>query len=244
MKGGVYLSNNSNMVTPNFNVYSERINSIIKSSIPVIDTSAYMNPLIESIQASLNILTESINSSIQPLIEHMNEINNEMIASINSAVANIALNSLNNLKIMSNYSSDTIESIDKSVFSNTIDDVYTSIDNFEYYTDSTDDLDECKSSLLDLKQNIQESSLTKESFYNFLSLLISLFALIQPYFDNSSETIIDNQKAIIELQKEQLEVTKDIHDTFKNTQNISSNTEVIIENINNSLNTLIKSIEE
>ncbi len=167
-----------------------------------------------------------------------------MIASINSAVANIALNSLNNLKIMSNYSSDTIESIDKSVFSNTIDDVYTSIDNFEYYTDSTDDLDECKSSSLDLKQNIQESSLTKESFYNFLSLLISLFALIQPYFDNSSETIIDNQKAIIELQKEQLEVTKDIHDTFKNTQNISSNTEVIIENINNSLNTLIKSIEE
>ena len=157
-----------------------------------------------------------------------------MIASINSAVANIALNSLNNLKIMSNYSSDTIESIDKSVFSNTIDDVYTSID----------DLDECKSSSLDLKQNIQESSLTKESFYNFLSLLISLFALIQPYFDNSSETIIDNQKAIIELQKEQLEVTKDIHDTFKNTQNISSNTEVIIENINNSLNTLIKSIEE
>ncbi len=70
------MSNNSNMVTPNFNVYSERINSIIKSSIPVIDTSAYMNPLIESIQASLNILTESINSSIQPLIEHMNEINN------------------------------------------------------------------------------------------------------------------------------------------------------------------------
>ena len=241
------MSDNSNIVIPNFNVYSERINSIIQASMPVIDTSVYMNPLIESVQASLNILTESINSSIQPLIQplidHMNEINNKMVASIGSAISNIALDSLNSLKIMSNYNSDIIESIDKSIFSNTIDDIYTSIDNLECYTDSSDDLDECKGSLLDLNQLVKESSLTKESFYNFICLLISIFALIQPYFDTSSETIIEQQKKIIELQQKQLDSTNSISNSLQNSDDISTDISTSLENISKSLKTIVESVE-
>lgn len=237
------MSDNSNIVIPNFNVYSERINSIIQASMPVIDTSVYMNPLIESVQASLNILTESINSSIQPLIEHMNEINNEMVASISSAISNTALDSLNSLKIMSNYNCDIIESIDKSVFSNTIDDIYTSIDNLECYTDSSDDLDECKCSLLDLNQLVKESPLTKESFYKFICLLISIFALIQPYFDTSSETIIDQQKEIIELQQKQLDSINSISNSLQNSNDTSTDISTSLENISKSLKTIVESVE-
>lgn len=130
------------------------------------------------------------------------------------------------------------------MFINTVDEIYDSIENLESTNNSVTDLNEFKKIFLDLKQNIKSYSLTKEDFYFFIGILMTLFTIIQPYLDNSTETIIDNQKTIIELKKEQLEVNKDIRDSLENIQNSSINADVIIENINNSLDTFIKSVKE
>ena len=125
----------NNKTFSNINLYSENINSVIKSSMPVIDTRVYMNPLIESIQESFNSLTESINSSInlsiQPLLDYMNEINKQ-ISSMSSLMSSMLSDSLENLKAITSYTSETIESISKYALSETIDDVYSSLDELEF----------------------------------------------------------------------------------------------------------------
>lgn len=229
------MNDDSTKIVPNVNSYSESINTIIKESIPIIDVSTYIEPLIEFAQFNSKTITESINVSLIPLINAINEVNADIIASATAVMSNIAFDSLNNLKLISSYSADIIQAIDE---------ICISVDRLDSFDVPSENLDECKDSLLDLKQDIQESTLTKEKFYDFISLLITILTFFQPYLDNSTDTIIDNQKAIIELQKEQLEVDKDIRDSLKNLQNGSSNGDIIIENISNSLDTLNKSVEK
>lgn len=233
------------------NIISKQIdiNNHIMQTIPKIPTYNFNNiyNLTESLQAYSKLISEQIdciNASTQPLRDYINSINETISKTLELSIPKFNFEYLNNLKIISSYTPDIIESIDESLFTDTIDKICTSLDSFESDNDSIENLDECKNSFFDLKYLIQKYSLTKEDFYFFITLLISLFTIIQPYLDNSTETIIDNQKSIIELQKEQLEVDKDIRDSLKKIQNSSSNADVIIENISNSLDTLIKSVEE
>lgn len=223
-------------------------NRILKSTINVNVPTYDFKIITESITpftAQLNLISNQfamINSSIQPFQDYMNSINRIINKYLEATTPKFNFEYLNNLKILSSYALDTFESIDNSLFINTVDEIYTSVDNLE----STDNsITEFKKTFLDLiKQTIKDSSLTKESFKYFIEILFNLFILIQPYLDTSTETIIDNQKAIIELQKEQLDVNKDIRDSLNKIQNSSSNADIIIENISNSLDTLIKSVEE
>lgn len=233
-------------ISKQLDLYNRILKNTMKINVPAYDFSSIYQT-IEPFKEQLNWLAnqyDMINSSIQPLQDYINSINEMINKSLENTLPKINFEYLNNLKKLSSYASNNLESIDSSLLINTIDEINTSIDTFECDNNSINDLAECKSSFIDLKQIIQNSPLTLDTLYNFFSLLISILALLQPHLDNSTETIIDNQKAIIELQKEQLEVNKDIRDSLKNIQNSSSNTDVIIENISNSLDTLIKSVEE
>lgn len=213
--------------------------------IPTYDFSNIYNSL-EPFQAQLNLIsqqTKFINSSLKPFQDYMSSITQMINKNLEIAMPKFNFEYLNNLKIISSYSLDIVESIDKSLFINTIDEIYTSIDAFESDNDSIKNLDECKNSFFDLKQLIQNSSLTFESFCAFVSLLIAIFTLIQPYLDNSTEVMIEQQREIIELQKQQLDLSKDISDSLKKINHGSSNVGIPLENINKSLETLIESVE-
>lgn len=230
-------------VSKQLDLYNRILKNSMQVNIPTYDFKCItesINPFTEQ----LNLISNQfamINSSMQPFQDYINSINEMINKYLEVAMPKFNFEYLNNLKTLSSYTSDTFESIDSSLFINTVDEIYNSVDNLEL---SNNSITELKGIFLDLKQTIKDFSLTKEDFYFFIGLLFNLFMLIQPYLDNSTETIIDNQKAIIELQKEQLEVDKDIRDSLKNIQNSSSNADVIIENISNSLDTLIKSVEE
>ena len=233
-------------ISKQLDLYNRTLKNTMKVNIPTYDFSGITQSL-EPFKEHLNLISNQcalISSSIQPLQDYMNSINEMINKSLEAAMPKFNFEYLNNLKIISSYTSDTLESIDSSLFINTVDEIYDSIENLESTNNSVTDLNEFKKIFLDLKQNIKSYSLTKEDFYFFIGILMTLFTIIQPYLDNSTETIIDNQKTIIELKKEQLEVNKDIRDSLENIQNSSINADVIIENINNSLDTFIKSVKE
>lgn len=230
-------------ISKQLELYNRMVKNNIKINIPTYDFSSIYKSL-DPFKEQLNIISNQctlISSSIQPLQDYINSINEMINKSLEASMPKFNFEYLNNLKILSSYTSDTLESIDNSVFINTVDEICDSVDSLESINDT--DLSEFKKIFLYLKENIKSYSLTKEDFYFFIGILLNLFTIIQPFLDNSTDTIIDNQKAIIELQKEKLEVDKDIRDTLKKFQNSSSNTDIIIENINNSLDTLIKSVE-
>lgn len=233
-------------ITKQLDLYNRILKNTMKVNIPKYDFSGIaqsINPFKEQLSLISN-QSAILNSSIQPLQDYMNSINEIINKYLEAAIPKFNFEYLNNLKTLSSYSSDTLESIDSSLFINTVDEIYDSVDSIQSDNNSVADLNECKNFFLDLKQNIKSYSLTKEDFYFFIGLLLNLLTIIQPYMDNSTDKIIDNQKTIIELQKEQLEIDKDIRDSLKNIHNSSSNADVIIENISNSLDTLIKSVEK
>ena len=185
-----------------------------------------------------------IQSSIQPFQEQIERVREMISKTLEVNIPKIDFEFLNNLKEISSYAPEFVESIDNSLFIDTVNAVYESIDSFDTYTDSNNEVKEYKDIFSFFIELINNSPLTKDNFYSFVGLIMNFFMLIQPYLDNSTDAIIDNQKAIIELQKEQLEVDKDIRDSLKEIQNSSSNADVVIQNINDSLDTFIKSVEK
>ncbi|NWK13014.1 hypothetical protein [Clostridium cadaveris] len=225
------------------NIISKQIdiNNRIMQTIPKIPTYDFSNiyKSLEPFQSQLILISQQsklINSSIKPFQDYMSSINEMINKNLQIAMPKVYFEYLNNLKILSSYYQNILESIDESLFTDTIDEICTSLDSFEADKDSIENLDECKNSFFDLKHLIQKYSLTKEDFYFFITLLISLFTIIQPYLDNSSDVLIKQQKEIIELQKEKLDTFENINDSFKNV-------DVTIENISKSLENLIESIE-
>lgn len=224
-------------IVPTLNPYGESItaiNAIIKESISVIDINTCIEPLIEFARFTSKTLSESINASLIPLIDTLNEVNAEIVASANTIMSNISLDSLNNLKLMSSYSADIIQAIDE---------VYTSVGSLKSFDIQSGNLDEFKDSLLDLKQDIQESTLTKENFIAFIGLLISILTFFQPYFDNSSDTIIEQQKEIIELQEKQLDSINNLKNILQNDTDISTDVSTSSNDISKSLKSIVESVE-
>lgn len=211
------------------NIYSESINSIIKSSIPVIDTSVYMDPLIESVQAYFNVLTESINSSInssiQPLIDHMNEINKQITSSMSSLMSNMALDSLKNFKTITSYTAETIKSISKYALAETIDDVYDSLDEVEFNDEIISLVTECKNEITSIKNDLNNSKSKEIDIHQWIATITAIIGLILSIlsqFDNSNEILIEQNNQIIEIESSKLQK---------------------LESIDNSLEKLVKSVE-
>lgn len=218
----------NNKTFPNINIYSESINSIIKASMPVIDTSVYMNPLIESIQESFNVLTESINSSInlsiQPFLDHMNEINKQ-ISSMSSLISSMVSDSLENFKTITSYTAETIESISKYALSETIDDVYNSLDELEFNDEIVSLVTECKNEIISIKNDLNNSKSKEIDIHQWIATITAIVGLILSIlsqFDNSNEVLIEQNKQIIEINSSELQM---------------------LENIDNSLEKLVKSVE-
>ena len=212
------MSDNSNNVIPNFNAYSETINSIIKSSIPVIDTSVYMEPLVNSAKASLSLLNESINLSFQPLIDYINEINKEIESSINVTISNMISDSFQNLKTITSYSAETIESISKFALVETIDDVCDSLDKFEFNNEIVSLTNEYKNEIISVKNDLSNSNSKEIDIHQWIatiSAIITLILAILPIFDNPDKDLIDQQQQIIEYQSKQLEKLKSIDESLK-----------------------------
>lgn len=210
------------------NIYSESINSIIKASMPMIDTSVYMNPLIESIQESFNVLTESINSSInlsiQPFLDHMNEINKQ-ISSMSSLISSMVSDSLENFKTITSYTAETIESISKYALSETIDDVYNSLDELEFNDEIVSLVTECKNEIISIKNDLNNSKSKEIDIHQWIATITAIVGLILSIlsqFDNSNEVLIEQNKQIIEINSSELQM---------------------LENIDNSLEKLVKSVE-
>lgn len=223
------MSDNSNIVIPNFNVYSERINSIIQASMPVIDTNIFINPLIESAQECFNVLTESfnssINSSIQPLIDHMNEINKQITSSMSSLMPNMVLDSLKNFKTITSYTAETIESISKHTLTETIDDVYDSLDEFDFNDGIISLITECKNEIISIKNDLNNSKSNEIDIHQWIATITAIIGLILSIlsqFDNSNEILIEQNKQIIEIESSKLQK---------------------LESIDNSLEKLVQSVE-
>lgn len=194
----------------------------------VIDTIVYMNPLIESIQESFNILIESINSSInlsiQPFLDHMNEINKQ-ISSMSSLMSSIVLDSLENFKTITSYTTETIESISKYELSETIDDVYNSLDELEFNNEIVSLVTECKNEIISIKNDLNNSKSKEIDIHQWIATITAIIGLILSIlsqFDNSNEVLIEQNKQIIEIKSSELQM---------------------LENINNSLEKLVKSVE-
>lgn len=227
MKGGDQLTNNKTF--SNINIYSESINSIIKESIHLIDTSVYMNPLIESVQACFNVLTDSlnssINSSIQPLIDHMNEINKQITSSMSLLMSNMVLDSLKNFKTITSYTAETIESISKYTLAETIDDVYDSLDELESNNEIISLVTECKNEIISIKNDLNNSKSKEIDIHQWIATITAIIGLILSIlsqFDNSNEILIEQNKQIIEIESSKLQK---------------------LESIDNSLEKLVKSVE-
>lgn len=218
----------NNKTFSNINLYSENINSVIKSSMPVIDTRVYMNPLIESIQESFNSLTESINSSInlsiQPLLDYMNEINKQ-ISSMSSLMSSMISDSLENLKAITSYTSETIESISKYALSETIDDVYSSLDELEFNDEIISLVTECKNEIISIKNDLNNSKSKEIDIHQWIATITAIIGLILSIlsqFDNSNEVLIEQNKQTIEIKSSELQM---------------------LESIDNSLEKLVKSVK-
>ncbi|WP_040192120.1 hypothetical protein [Clostridium culturomicium] len=222
-------------------------NRILKSTINVNVPTYDFKIITESINpftAQLNLISNQfamINSSIQPFQDYMNSINKIINQYLEATTPKFNFEYLNNLKILSSFTPDDLEYIDETSFINTVDEIYTNINDFDTTNDSVE-LNEYTSCFLSLKQLIQNSSLTWESFRSFIALLITIFTVFQPYLDNSSEIMIEQQQEIIELEKQKLDLCDDISDSLKNIDNSCCDITSTLENINNSLETLIESI--
>lgn len=222
LKGGVYLSNNSNIIMPNFSSYSERINSIIKTSVPVINTSVYMNPLFESVQDCFNVLTESLNSSIklsiQPLIDHMNEINDQIKSSMNSLISNMVLDSLQNFKTITSYRTETIKSISKYELTEAIDNVYSSLDELEFNDEIISLISECKNEIISIKNDLNNSKSREIDIHQWIATITAIIGIILSIlsqFDNSNETLIEQNKQIIDIETSKLQKLKSIDNSLE-----------------------------
>lgn len=212
---------NNNKTFSNMNIYSENINSIIKASIPVIDTSIYMNPLIDSIQESFTVLAEYINSSInlsiQPFLDHMNEINKQ-ISSMSSLMSSMVSDSLENLKTITSYTAETIESISKCTLSETIDDVYNSLDELEFNDEIFSLVTECKNEIISIKNDLNNSNSKEIDIHQWIvtiTAIIGLILSILSQFDNSNEALIEQNRQIIEIESSKLQTLKNIDDSLE-----------------------------
>lgn len=215
LKGGVYLSTNSNNVNPILNAYTKSINSIIKASTPVIDTSVFMSPFIDSFKASINLLNESVNFSVQPLVDHLNDMNNQITSSMNKLMSNIATDSLKNFKTITSYSLETIESINKFSFEETIDDLYVSLDDFEFNDEIIPLATECKNEIISVKNDLSISKSKEVDIHQWIATILAIASFIiavLTYLDKSSEKLSQQQQQTLEYHSSKLE---SIDESFK-----------------------------
>ncbi|GAB6170055.1 hypothetical protein JCM1393_25150 [Clostridium carnis] len=205
------MSVNSNQLGPDYSILSEKLNSLIKLSLPTITIGDYIKP-------SLEALNSSINLSIQPLINYMNETNKEMVDTINKTMSNLALDALNNLKTISLYSTDTLESIDKSLFIETIDEIYNSVEINDFPNNFSKDITACKEDIKIISDELVESSSNKLDLITFIEFVAAIVTIIQFFvaiYDDTSQIQIEQNKQIIENQSLQLKLLESIDNSLQ-----------------------------
>jgi hypothetical protein len=210
--------------TPNMDVYFEELSAVIKSFTPKIDTSTLLNPLIESLKPYTNLTIKPISLSFQPLLDYMDEINKE-ISSMSSIMSNMLLDSLKNFKTITSYTAETIESISKFALTETIDDVYDSLDELEFNDEIISLVTECKNEIISIKNDLNNSKSKEIDIHQWIATITALIGLILSIlsqFDNSNEILIEQNKQIIEIESSKLQK---------------------LESIDNSLEKLVKSVE-
>ena len=198
----------------NLNIYSERINSIIKSSIPKIDTSIVLSPLVESLRSNINFINESIALSIQPLLDSMNEFNKGISLTCSSIISD----SFKNLKTITSYTTETIESISKYTLAETIDDIYDSLNEFEFNDEVIPLITECKNEVISIKNDLANSKSKEINIHQWIATITAIIGLIisiLSQLDNSNEVLIDQNKQIIEIESSKLEKLESIDNSLK-----------------------------
>jgi len=154
-----------------------------------------------------------VKESIQPILDNLNFINQEIIASINSTISVAAERSLNSIQIISEYSPEAVENVDKDLLASVVNEICV-VSSFE---DSTNDL--CS-----IKTQFKETSNNQIAMHTWVGTIIGILGLLLNIFtalDNSFEKAqIENQKQIIEYQAEQL----------KKLENIDSSLQKLIQN--------------
>lgn len=211
--------------TPNMDAYFEGLSAAIESFTPKIDTSTLLNPLIESLKSNINLTIEPFNLAIQPLLDYMNEINKQITSSMSSLMSNMVLDSLKNIKTITSYTAETIESISKYALTETIDDVYDSLDELEFNDEIISLVTECKNEIISIKNDLNNSKSKDIDIHQWIATITAIIGLILSIlsqFDNSNEILIEQNKQIIEIESSELQK---------------------LESIDNSLEKLVKSVE-
>lgn len=209
---------NSDEISSSLNTYFKSINLITKACIPKIDSSIYINPFIETTRVDLNPLYESINLSLQPLIDHMDKTNRQIASLIGTSMSNIVLDSLNNLKVITTYTAETIESISKTALAETLDDVCNSLADIEFNDESITLAAECKSEIITIKNDLSSSNSKEIDIHQWIATITAIIGIILSILSNhsnSNEVMIEQTKQLIEIESSKLEKLESIDNTLK-----------------------------
>ena len=112
-------------ISKQLDLYNRILKNSMQVNIPTYDFKCItesINPFTEQLNLISNQLA-MINSSMQPFQDYMNSINEMINKSLEVAMPKFNFEYLNNLKIISSYTPDIIESIDKTLFTDTIDEI-------------------------------------------------------------------------------------------------------------------------